>query len=868
MAQGRVARSLTIGLATMFLVGCGGSDQPAESTGKQKGGRSAGIAGSAGKTSAGGTAVTAGTGGTAGSGEIVLSAGAGGTSGVGVTSGTAGIPIRTAGAGGQSQGQSGSSGMSSGGAISAVGGVTSSGGGSTIGGGSGGSSTVGGGSGATSVIMGGGAAGMPIGAAGAAGAAVTCPSGMAQNGNGVCVACSLTCNQVGQTGAIFPLLTSDGRCMCASEPGHFNSGSSGIGTYPCDADGDGWVRDSAKAALESADLAVKANARCTLRRVDEIVLKNEKLQTFSLYPTVKGTDLTTDVALRNGTLPLYESVRNDEQLLLDGSTKVPPYGSGRSLRAGEVNSLTKACVTTIADHNDNGIADVEEWAAPPVTQITVGPQSAGRDEFRNVYARLSYFVELDRAWFETTIPSTDGVTVVGRYHIDERSRNANSDIALTNNPAAGNDSYWKICRRFRDSFFADGSDAATFDFASLSGPNQGPVWGGMLHHSQFKCIKIVSDTEFAALTAQQQRTQLYKQSVDNVGTLKWDPNACSVIGTLDPVGTDPINPRTPSLSCTYQTTTPAVNQVLWVASNYQSYSNPGEYTRGCINECVEDYQILVTDPSKCQKCKPSIYGKASITPADEGTSCLLNRKCDAAATCSQCVTNFGDCNKDLAKDGCEVDLRTATDHCGNCNTNCASPLPANTITATCVSSQCQIPASGCAAGTYNINGAYADGCECTRDAHSGTIAGATPIGPVGIDGSISVTGTIVPQDQEDWFSVTFAIGATCAFTPKIVLDAGSAPVKMQVQIGSSPTPFLCGSGEASGSTSDISTWEFTYSLPCADDGIDTPTPSNGIDPTPTSGTFIVDVPSTPIYIKVHAVGSSTTCLPYTLTISN
>jgi hypothetical protein len=98
---------------------------------------------------------------------------------------------------------------------------------------------------------------------------------------------------------------------------------------------------------------LRDNARCTLREVSEVVLQNESGQRYSLCVT-PGLELNSSAPATTGLLPLYESVRNDSQSALDMSV-VPPYGA-RRLRANELNSLTKACVSAVGDHNDNGLS--------------------------------------------------------------------------------------------------------------------------------------------------------------------------------------------------------------------------------------------------------------------------------------------------------------------------------------------------------------------------------------------------------------------------------------------------------------------------------------------------------------------------------
>ena len=91
------------------------------------------------------------------------------------------------------------------------------------------------------------------------------------------------------------------------------------GAYPCDDDGDGWIRESARAALTSDDPQVLDNARCDLRVVDRFVLENRTVNWFD-----PSTDCVGDAACSQHAvvwledpLELYETDRNDDQGLLE-----------------------------------------------------------------------------------------------------------------------------------------------------------------------------------------------------------------------------------------------------------------------------------------------------------------------------------------------------------------------------------------------------------------------------------------------------------------------------------------------------------------------------------------------------------------------
>jgi hypothetical protein len=97
-----------------------------------------------------------------------------------------------------------------------------------------------------------------------------------------------------------------------------------------------------------------------------------------------------------------------------------------------------------------------------------------------------------------------------------------------------------------------------------------------------------------------------------------------------------------------------------------------------------------------------------------GNACNL---ANATAACQMgrcavgvCNPGFADCDGD-ASNGCEVDTRTSTRHCGACGRTCSART--NT-TAACVASACR---NTCIVGFADCNGRMDDGCEVdtTRD---------------------------------------------------------------------------------------------------------------------------------------------------------
>lgn len=417
-----------------------------------------------------------------------------------------------------------------------------------------------------------------------------------------------------------------GSCICETQPGFFFSEGGSRTAVPCDADGDGWVRSAARFYLNHSDPTLRENARCDLRVVNQFVLHNDLGQTL---PVGLGVPL-----------PLYESVRNDDAFVLQdatGTPQLPKYGDHRALRAEELNSLTKACVGEIADHNDNRVSDVAEWGRPPDQQVALGTSTDLEGEMRGyfeVYTRFSYFVELNRGWFTPGVGGSPG-----SYHIQEKDRTLSSGtnfplrygLESTEVPVPTSN-YWQDCRRARDTWYSVEKPPIGLDFASLSDPN--PVWKGMTHHSQFKCVQVVDDTRFATADREQNRhlqavktlgepmdTPPQQQNCDgqancvcrasadkcNIG-LSCEASEFSAIGicrvarkdhlraainvcelTAEPGTALPghgANPTDPSLSC--QVSLPSteheqLGKVVWAAVRLTESS---QYARGCILQCA------------------------------------------------------------------------------------------------------------------------------------------------------------------------------------------------------------------------------------------------------------------------------------------
>mgnify|MGYP007049770365 FL=1 len=476
-------------------------------------------------------------------------------------------------------------------------------------------------------------------------AASDCGTDAAPTVGGACAPCPRDCAQ--REGGIGPYLTAAtlyDTCVCETEPGYFVDPGSYGGIRACDADGDGWVKVQAWAVLVGDDPVLKANARCDVRTIDRIVLHNTKDQqrTVSLNPA----------------LWLYESQRNDEQGLLDdayhATPPLLPAYPGRRLKAEELNSLTKVCVSPsengqVVDFNDNGKDDVDEWQKDPSMADPANPIKG--------LAEWAYFLELYRGWYE---PPAEG-EAAGRYHIAEKSRlsGAADGMRLELNYGAlppGKD-YWRQCDLKADADLSADKNAG-MDFEQYAAE---PQWAGMNIASQFKCLKLI------ATSAQKMLPNQVTKAQAESGTYKI--NVCSASGasygpaTL-PAGAAAANPSDPALTCTVTTTvvdpqasTTKGSPAYLAAINYLDYlpDNGTSYARGCVNECAEY-------PDRCPGFNPVKIFNSSQCIGDPTNFGFLHCGCSLSSLGDSC--EYGCPSKDLMLAFSEVSPRTGIWLCG------------------------------------------------------------------------------------------------------------------------------------------------------------------------------------------------------------
>jgi len=429
------------------------------------------------------------------------------------------------------------------------------------------------------------------------------------------------CNTTGEVKR-WPWPTSEGNCICETEPGYYYSIAGDVGPFLCDADEDGWVRESARIGIESKDPSIHDNARCELSEIDRIVLENQHGQ--------------ERVERLKAPLALYETDRNDDDRILNAywtALKLPAYGNGTELAAAvQLNRFTKYCGSRLADYNDNGAPDVGEWAAAPRGPLMRPEQTA--------FNQFSYFAELHTSAYE---PPGSG-TGPGAYRIRERSRLAPADAGdkatVPLSYGVGADEDWRTCRVLRDANHRSQDPAVGMDFSQYYEPPAGSTapWSGMVHHSQFKCVVIEADPD--PLAPQE-------KSIGELAAAKHAMSRCA----LKREGTDS---QPAEAACEPIATSSArLGEALWASVAYRfhegfpvdedadglidctvqdpfasqcpatSLTTQFVYEHGCINECVAgvlDCPGYAINPSAVS-CSAGPFGEKTPTSCDAWELC-------------------------------------------------------------------------------------------------------------------------------------------------------------------------------------------------------------------------------------------------------
>jgi hypothetical protein len=134
-------------------------------------------------------------------------------------------------------------------------------------------------------------------------------------------------------------------------------------------------------------------------------------------------------------------------------------------------------------------------------------------------------------------------------------------------------------------------------------------------------------------------------------------------------------------------------------ADWSVHASLGECEGSCANgfgDCNGDptdgCETSLSDPNNCGSC-----GHVCAYP-HAGAECL-----DFTCRLASCDSGYGDCDG-ANSDGCEVDLTSDPNHCWACGRSCPSINGAGV----CFEGECAI---SCSAGYDDCNGDAADGCE-------------------------------------------------------------------------------------------------------------------------------------------------------------
>ncbi|MCA9547161.1 MAG: hypothetical protein KC613_22320, partial [Myxococcales bacterium] len=351
----------------------------------------------------------------------------------------------------------------------------------------------------------------------------------------------------------------------------------------------------ARQYLDSDDVALRTNARCTPITVAGVRLVNERGEARDLEPGTLGAV---------GALVLYEPDTLDEQGRLDVADSVPAWGEAKP-RAAWLNPLTKLCVDDTADFNGNGLSDLDEGPGAELGASTAWMQP---------FLQVAHFAELHTV----TVDPADG----GRLVIAEKPRCAEGFPLDT---LADLGAHWKECERRRDVRYREGQpgfDLAQFtcgDMAgscpgltvaerapagAVQGACSGPAAGrftGMQHHSQFACLRLTEN-------GGQGRVELTSRVGGPLRASRCTPGEAGA-ATCAPVAA------------------PETGDVLWITTVETAPSTDG-YVNGCVAECDG---LVATCPGY------------DADPDQNAAGCATDRANFGALVCNGCPGSGAPC---------------------------------------------------------------------------------------------------------------------------------------------------------------------------------------------------------------------------------
>ena len=268
-------------------------------------------------------------------------------------------------------------------------------------------------------------------------------------------------------------------------------------------------------------------------------------------------------------------------------------------------------------------------------------------------------------------------------------------------------------------------------------------------------------------------------------------------------------------------------------------------------DCTVSGEICTAPGGSCQ-CPGGEHECTKTNSCISSNDCCLPADCagTTGATCpvpgQACQCSNGD-KLCLALKICVPTADCCTD------TDC---MPANVQMGKCgttstMGGTCSI--GTCVAGCYDLDGQYADGCECCDDKVGKSCSAATALGTLSLGAApLTRTGVLPNPTEGDWYQVNFNSESNTAFHGLIQLTTGGGEYIFDVIQGScSGSPMSCGEG---GNCTGKTAWEESYVGP--NPPADSTNPA--FTPVPAVGA---------VWIHVYRANmAATSCNPYTLSV--
>jgi hypothetical protein len=240
-----------------------------------------------------------------------------------------------------------------------------------------------------------------------------------------------------------------------------------------------------------------------------------------------------------------------------------------------------------------------------------------------------------------------------------------------------------------------------------------------------------------------------------------------------------------------------------------------------------------------------------------GSMCILVTQCCTANDCPQSPNSMATCTQGRCSISCNGGFKLCNGGCIKsdlCCTDSDCGPQSNTQATACDGTTGQCHVTMCKPGYYDIDGQYADGCECKDGGRSRACTSASDLGPLPLGSSLSVSGNLPETGAANWFTMTFQGDGQTTYHPKVWLSNDpNGQFRFDVFADCNGGGIACGEGNGSNATG-VQIWEVYQS-----GGDSTGTTYQATPAVGSGGT---------VKVHVYRVSSPVTCDSYTLTITN